>query len=93
MTADELTDEQRAELEHWASEMAARFEHGIDATPGTPLPPLMELRRLRYQRRRIDEAMPGLVQAARQEGDSWHKIGLALGTTGEAARQRFHAVV
>jgi hypothetical protein len=57
MTADELTDEQRAELEHWGSEMAARFERGIDATPGAAIPPLLELRRLRYQRRLINQAM------------------------------------
>jgi hypothetical protein len=89
MKMDDLTAEQHAELEAWAAQTAIRFEEGIEATPGAEVPPLMELRRLRYQRRNIDVAISRLVQAARHEGDSWHRIGMALGTTAEAVRQRY----
>jgi hypothetical protein len=68
--------------------MADHFETGI-ADTGASVPPLMELRRLRYQRRQLEEELARMVQVARGEGDSWHKIGLALGTTAEAVRQRY----
>ena len=86
---DDLTKTQRAELEAWADKAADHFEEGTEATLGATIPSLMELRRLRYQRRMIDEETSRLVQVARDEGDSWHRIGLALGTTAEAARQRY----
>ncbi|MDR2566845.1 MAG: hypothetical protein LBC97_12495 [Bifidobacteriaceae bacterium] len=91
MRANELTGAERAELEAWADDLADRFEAGIEATPGARVPPLVELRRLRYQRRLVDQGITAQVRQARAEGDSWHKIGLALGTTAEAARQRYRA--
>ncbi len=35
--------------------------------------------------------MADAVRDARNQGYSWHKIGLSLGTTGEVARQRYMA--
>ncbi len=35
--------------------------------------------------------MADAVRDAHNQGYSWHKIGLSLGTTGEAARQRYMA--
>lgn len=89
MNRQRLTPSQLDELEAWGAQMADRFEQGIDATPDAELPPLFELSRLRYQRRRVEEETSRAVAAARAEGDSWHRIGLALGTTAEAARQRY----
>lgn len=39
--------------------------------------------------RRIIAARKGLEAAAREDGDSWAAIGLALDTTRQAAYQRF----
>ncbi|MDR1186676.1 MAG: hypothetical protein LBK95_04370 [Bifidobacteriaceae bacterium] len=89
MKLDDLSSAERTELEAWGSDMADRFEAGIEATPDAKIPPLVELRRLRYQRRLIDQGISGQVKEARSQGDSWHRIGLALGTTAEAARQRY----
>jgi hypothetical protein len=91
MSIEDFTAGQRAELEAWAAQVADRFEAGIEATPGADLPRLMALRRLRYQRRQVENEISRLVRAARTEGDSWHRIGQALGTTAEAARQRYRS--
>lgn len=93
MKLNELSTQERQELEVWARQTAAQFEQGIEATPGATIPPLMEIRRLRFQRRKIDEATSQLVQTARDQGDSWQRIGMALGTTAEAARQRYRQPV
>lgn len=79
----------REELNSWAEQMADAFEKGIEPTPGQPVPPLLELSRMRYERRRIDEETTRLVAVAREAGESWHRIGLALGVTAEGARQRY----
>ena len=77
------------ELNDWAEGIADRFEAGITPTPGADVPPLVELHRMRYERRRIDEETRRLVAVAREAGESWHRIGLALGVTAEGARQRY----
>lgn len=77
------------ELDAWAEGVADQFEAGITPSPGEPVPPLIQLQRLRYERRRIDEETRRLVAVARNGGESWHRIGLALGVTAEGARQRF----
>lgn len=77
------------ELAAWAEEMADEFEAGIVATPGEPVPPLIEISRMRYERRRIEDETRRLVRVAREAGESWHRIGLALGITAEGARQRY----
>jgi hypothetical protein len=38
---------------------------------------------------KLHEELDELVESLRSRGVSWHGIGWALGTTGEAARQRF----
>jgi predicted HAD superfamily Cof-like phosphohydrolase len=76
------------ELEAWGSEMSRRFEDGIDATTAAE-PPLMRLRRLRYRQRRTQEEIAEAVNQARATGESWQKIGGALGVTAQAARQRY----
>lgn len=39
--------------------------------------------------RQADEVMHDAIGTARAAKLSWHKIGMVLGTTGEAARQRY----
>jgi hypothetical protein len=53
------------------------------------MPALLEIRQARFQRAYAERHLADAVTQARAEGLSWHKVGLALGTTGEAARQRY----
>lgn len=77
----------------------ARFETfdpdaSTEYSPGTDeLPPELLLIRAQAARdfhlRQADAAMREAIATARAGGMSWHKIGVQLGTTGEAARQRY----
>jgi hypothetical protein len=51
--------------------------------------PSVELSRLGYRRRVLEREIAGTVLESRSRGQSWNVIGRALGTTGEAARQRY----
>lgn len=83
------------------SEIASRFEEldpeaATGCTPATEeLPPDLVLVRAQAARdfhlRQADAVMRRAVATARAEGMSWHRIGVQLGTTGEAARQRYSA--
>ena len=52
-------------------------------------PTLMALRRTAYRRALIEGELVEVVGRAREAGASWTKIGKELGTSGEAARQRY----
>jgi hypothetical protein len=52
-------------------------------------PPLLTVRRLAYQRSFLERELLAAVSAARTAGIAWSKIGHELGTSGEAARQRY----
>lgn len=52
-------------------------------------PALMAVRRVAYQRSLIERDLVEAVRKARTDGMSWAKIGKELGTSGEAARQRY----
>jgi hypothetical protein len=85
---EDLTPQQRRELDDWGHAASARVAaNESEVAAGSPQP-LLELARLRYQRRIIEEKTAQAVEEARRQGDSWHKIGLALGTTAEGARKR-----
>lgn len=49
----------------------------------------MALRRAAFRRALIERELVDRVRLARQEGASWTQIGQELGTSGEAARQRY----
>ena len=73
-----------------ADELAARFESyepedgaGLDATT------LRALRAAFQQRAAADRQLGDAVTAARADGHSWASIGAMIGTSGEAARQRY----
>ena len=73
-----------------ADELADRFEtyEPADADRGIE-PPLMAVRRAAYGRALAERELAGAVHRARESGVSWATIGDAVGTTGEAARQRY----
>lgn len=53
-------------------------------------PALMALRRVAYRRAVAERELAQAVHRARKAGASWAKIGRELGTSGEAARQRYN---
>lgn len=65
---------------------------GLDRVAPESLRDASHFRRIIEARRRLDAAEKELrdaVAAARDAGDSWTVIGAALGTTKQAASQRF----
>jgi hypothetical protein len=54
---------------------------------------LAELQRTVAARRRLADYIAHLVPEAREAGASWAQIGWSVGTSGEAARQRWGAEV
>jgi hypothetical protein len=73
-----------------ADKLAKRFEgyepakgDGIDARS------LRDLRRAFLRRAETEREISDAVSLARAEGHSWAVIGAMLGTSGEAARQRY----
>lgn len=73
-----------------ADELAKRFEdfdpgddHGSDAHA------LREIRHAFARRAEAEREINEAVAVARAEGHSWASIGAMLGTSGEAARQRY----
>ncbi len=75
-------------LDH-ADELAARFEAH---EPGDDFHDATALRGAReafLARAAAEEALGEAVVLARHEGHSWASIGAMVGTSGEAARQRY----
>ena len=76
-----------------ADELAKRFE---DYEPGegdqVPVEEYL-LRRAALARARSEREVVAAVSAARSSGVSWSKIGEILGTSAQAAQQRYGAVV
>lgn len=76
-------------LKH-ADELAARFEN-YEPDPADELDPaaVALLRRAVQERSDAERHVLEAVRAAREAGMSWAVIGAFVGTTGEAARQRY----
>lgn len=72
-----------------ADQLADRFEDYEPREDDRGEPALMALRRTAYRRALIERDLVEMVRRAREAGASWTKIGKELGTTGEAARQRY----
>jgi hypothetical protein len=81
----------KAILKH-ADELAARFDE-MQPTPGgvRDARSLRDLREAVLNRARAEAGVADAVTVARAEGHSWSAIGAMLGTSGEAARQRYGA--
>lgn len=76
-------------LKH-ADELAARFE-GYEPNPADELDAAAvgRLRQAVVQRSEAERAVIAAVRGAREAGLSWAAIGGVVGTSGEAARQRY----
>jgi len=76
-------------LDH-GDELAERFEE-YDPTPDDERDPevLLALRRAVLGRSEAERSVQQAVNEARAHGYSWRSIGALLGTSGEAARQRY----
>jgi hypothetical protein len=72
-----------------ADALADRFEDYEPREEDRGEPGLMALRRTAYRRALIERETVEVVRQAREAGVSWARIGRELGTTGEAARQRY----
>lgn len=76
-------------LDH-ADELAARFEDYEPAETDERDPQVyMALRRAVVSRSDAERAIKEAVEQARANGYSWAFIGQIIGTSGEAARQRY----
>src|SRR5262245_7913857 len=76
-------------LEH-ADELADRFDvHDPDPSDVHDARPLRDVRRAFEDSAIAQARLRDAVVIARAEGCSWAAIGTALGTSGEAARQRY----
>lgn len=76
-------------LEH-ADELQQRAEcHEPDTDAIKDAAALRALRQAALERARSERDLATRVRAARAEGHSWQAIGAMLGTSGEAARQRY----
>lgn len=76
-------------LDH-ADELAARFEAYEPASDDERDPSAyLALRNAVIDRSDAERDLAAAVRAARSQGFSWAAVGSLLGTTGEAARQRY----
>ncbi|MFZ1287902.1 MAG: hypothetical protein WAR57_12790 [Candidatus Phosphoribacter sp.] len=76
-----------------ADELADAFENH-HPSPGDfdgPLPPLMAVKLAAFRRAAAEKELAEAIAQARQAHLSWRELGEAIGTTGEAARQRYAA--
>jgi hypothetical protein len=76
-------------LDH-ADELAARFEdYEPDAADARDTAALKALRNAVLARSEAERDLAEVVRRAHDAGYSWRSIGNLLGTSGEAARQRY----
>lgn len=76
-----------------ADELADAFE-GHDPRSedfDAPLPPLMAVKLAAFRRAQAEKDLAEAIQVAREAHLSWREVGEAIGTSGEAARQRYAA--
>ncbi|KAB1645290.1 hypothetical protein [Gulosibacter chungangensis] len=76
-----------------ADEFADAFEN-YDPKPDdvdAPLPPVMAVKLAAWRRDAAERELAEAVHAAREQRLSWREVGEAIGTSGEAARQRYGA--
>lgn len=79
-----------AEILDQADELAARFEaHEPDPNAIADAAALRAVRRAFQARADAERQLADAVSVARAEGHSWAAIGAMVGTSGEAARQRY----
>jgi hypothetical protein len=78
------------EIINQAEELAGRFEdHEPDVDDIRDASALRELRQAFLARAGAEQRVADAVRKARADGHSWASIGAMVGTSGEAARQRY----
>lgn len=80
-----------ADLIDSADKLADAFET-YDPKPddfGAPLSPLMAVKLAAFRRGQAERELANAIQRAREAHLSWRELGQAIGTSGEAARQRY----
>jgi hypothetical protein len=81
------------EIKARADELADAFEN-YDPKPGdqdAPVPPVLSVKLAAWRRDTAEQELAEAVRAAREQRMSWREVGEAIGTSGEAARQRYGA--
>ncbi len=81
------------EIKARADEFADAFER-YEPRPGddgAALPPAMAVKLAAWRRDTAERELADAVRAAREQHVSWRELGEAIGTSGEAARQRYGA--
>lgn len=76
-----------------ADQFADAFEN-YNPKPGdqdAPIPPVMAVKLAAWRRDTAERELADAVRAAREKRLSWRAVGEAIGTSGEAARQRYSA--
>ena len=76
-----------------ADEFADAFEN-YDPKPDdqdAPIPSVMAVKLAAWRRDAAERELADAVRAAREQRLSWREVGEAIGTSGEAARQRYSA--
>lgn len=74
-----------------ADELADAFED-YEPEPGdqdVPVPPVMTVKLAAWRRDTAERELADAVRSAREQRLSWREVGEAIGTSGEAARQRY----
>ncbi len=80
------------EIVNQAEGLARRFEaHEPEVANIRDASSLRRVRRAFQRRAATEQQLADAVKAARDDGQSWTVIGTMLGTSGEAARQRYGA--
>ena len=75
-----------------ADSLAKRFEdHEPDVANIRDAGSLREVRKAFQRQAATEQELAAAVSVAREDGQSWAAIGVMLGTSGEAARQRYGA--
>lgn len=78
------------EIINQAEELALRFEdHEPDVDDMKDASALRQLRQAFLARAEAEQQVIDAVRRARADGHSWASIGVMVGTSGEAARQRY----
>jgi hypothetical protein len=76
-----------------AERLADYFEHEFDPRSATEVPVAeLTLRRAAFARVRAEQDLAAAVAAARADGLPWERIGTLLGTSAQAAYQRYRSV-
>lgn len=74
-----------------ADELANAFEN-YEPKPGdqdAPVSPVMAVKLAAWRRDTAERELADAVRTAREQRMSWREVGEAIGTSGEAARQRY----